>query len=194
MTTPYPEHPLQPEVPEQQHQPEVSEQQHQAPPSDQPYAPPPQAASEQPQQPPQPQQAPQGYHPGPAGAASYGQQVLDPAQQRQWGMFSHLIGVGAMVFSAGLLGFVGTLAVYLLYRDRGDFVRRHTANSVNVQITMGVLTIVGIIFCVTVIGLIIGIPLIIAAWGWAFVVHIIGAIKANNGEIWDPPFTPRFVK
>lgn len=145
------------------------------------------------QLPPVPHQEPApgpGYPPPVQG---YGPQALEPAQQRQWGMLSHLIGVAAMIFSAGILGFVSTLAVYLLYRERGDFVRRHAANSVNVQITMGVLTIVGIIFCVTVIGLVVGIPLIIAAWGWAFVVHILGAIKANNGELWDPPFTPRFV-
>ncbi|MFW5469923.1 DUF4870 domain-containing protein [Knoellia sp. CPCC 206435] len=170
MTTPHPENPqghIPPQPPEGQL----------PPPSAQlPY---PQTASGQ------------GY---PAPTQGYGPQVLDPAQQRQWGMFSHLIGVAAMVFSAGLLGFVSTLAVFLLYRERGDFVRRHAANSVNVQITMGVLTIVGIIFCLTVIGLVVGIPLIIAAWGWAFVVHILGAIKANNGEIWDPPLTPRFVK
>ena len=176
MTTPYPESP--------------DHAQGQTPP------PPPQApqqpqVAQQPESPPlsEPHPAPQlGYPVGPE------QTVLDPAQQRQWGMFAHLIGVAAMVFSAGLLGFVGTLAVYLLYRDRGDYVRRHAANSVNVQIMMGVLVIVGIIFCVTVIGLIVGIPLLIAAYGWAFVVHVIGAIKANNGELWDPPFTPRFVR
>ena len=28
----------------------------------------------------------------------------------------------------------------------------------------------------------------------AFVLHLIGAIKANNGEWWNPPMTPRFVR
>ena len=42
-----------------------------------------------------------------------------------------------MVSQRGLLGFVGSLVVYLLYKERGDFVRRHAANSLNIQITMG---------------------------------------------------------
>ena len=28
----------------------------------------------------------------------------------------------------------------------------------------------------------------------AFVLHLIGALKANRGEWWDPPLTPRFVR
>ena len=28
---------------------------------------------------------------------------------------------------------------------------------------------------------------------FAFVLHVIGAVKANNGEWWNPPLTPRFV-
>ena len=131
--------------------------------------------------------------PGQATTA-YGQQVLDPAQQRQWGMLSHLIGLAAMVFSAGIAGFVGSLIVYLLYKERGDFVRRHAANSLNVQITMAIATVVGIILCLTIIGLVVGIPLLIAAWIWAFVVHIVGAMKANNGELSDPPMASSFVK
>ena len=27
----------------------------------------------------------------------------------------------------------------------------------------------------------------------ATVIHVIGAMKANNGEMWQPPMTPRFV-
>ena len=29
---------------------------------------------------------------------------------------------------------------------------------------------------------------------FAFVMHLLGAIKANNGEWWDPPMTPKFVR
>lgn len=147
------------------------------------------------QQPPQ-----QGYQP-PAGGPTYpgqptasGQQVLDPAQQRQWGMLSHLIGLAAMIFSAGIAGFVGSLIVYLLFRERGDFVRRHSANSLNVQIVAGVGNLVSWFLIFTVIGAIVGIPLLIAVNVWAFVVHILGAIKANKGELWDPPLAYPFVK
>lgn len=189
-TTPQPEAPQGPES----QQPEVEQPQ----PSygEQPPPPPPQQPQFQ-QQPAYQQQAYQQPAPGqayPGQPVAQAQQVLDPQQQRQWGMLSHLIGLGGMILSAGILGFVGSLVVYLLYRERGDFVRRHAANSVNVQIMMGILTIVGIILCLTIVGLIIGIPLLIAAWIWAFVVHIVGAMKANNGELYDPPLAYAFVK
>ncbi|KGN39066.1 DUF4870 domain-containing protein [Knoellia subterranea] len=130
----------------------------------------------------------------PGQTTAYGQQVLDPAQQRQWGMLSHLIGLGAMIFSAGVAGFVGSLVVYLLFKERGDFVRQHSANSLNVQIMAGIGNLVSWFLIITVIGAIIGIPLLIAVNVWAFVVHIIGAMKANKGELWDPPLAYQFVK
>ncbi len=191
-TTPQPEIPQGPESQQPQvEQPQPSHGEQPQPP--QPvYPQAPQGAYQQPQEPAYQQPAPGQAYPGQPVAAA--QQVLDPAQQRQWGMLSHVIGAGAMIFSAGFLGFVGSLVVYLLYRERGDFVRRHAANSVNVQITMGILTVVGIVLCLTIVGLIVGIPLLIAAWIWALVVHIIGAMKANNGELYDPPLAYAFVK
>ena len=178
MTTPYPEHP---------HQPEVPEQQHQAPPSDQPYAPPP---PQPPYEQPQLQQGQQGYHPGLAGATGYGQQVLDPAQQRQWGMFAHLVPLIAMVLSAGLLGFVGSLVIYVMYKERGDFVRQHAANSLNIQIITGIFLLISFPLML----LLVGFVTYFIALAFAFVLHIIGALRANEGQQWTPPFTPRFVK
>ena len=36
--------------------------------------------------------------------------------------------------------------------------------------------------------------LLAAAFVIAGVLHVIGAVKAYNGEWWNPPFTPQFVK
>lgn len=181
-TTPQPEFPQgqNPQVPQEPFTPEAS----------------PAQASQTP--PPPHYQAPaqgQAYPGQPSQPAAFAQQqVLDPAQQRQWGMLSHLIGLAGMIFSAGVAGFVGSLVVYLLFRERGDFVRQHSANSLNVQIMAGIGSLVSWLLIVTLIGAIIGIPLLIAVNVWAFVVHIIGAAKANKGELWDPPFTYNFVR
>lgn len=116
--------------------------------------------------------------------------ALSPAEERQWGMLAHLITLVAWVLSSGFLGFVGALVVYLLYKDRSAFVRRHAANALNVQIIVG-------------IGLLISLPLMFVLIGFltaavvgvfGLVVHILGAVKANAGESWDPPLTPRFVR
>ena len=42
--------------------------------------------------------------------------------------------------------------------------------------------------------MLIGIPMIIVGGLYVLIVHIIGAVKANNGEWWNPPMTPQFVK
>ena len=62
------------------------------------------------------------------------QPPISPSEERTWGMLSHVVPLAAMVLSAGTLGFVGSLVIYLLYKDRGPFVRRQAANSLNIQI------------------------------------------------------------
>jgi uncharacterized Tic20 family protein len=173
------------------------------PPAEAPAAPPaqeqPQYAQEQyAQQPPpayaQPQLPPPAYAGATPGTAVAPPNQMSPADERTWGTIAHGGTLAATILSGGTLGFVCALVIYLIYKDRGPFVHRHAANALNVQITAGIAVIVGIIFCITIIGLIIGIPLIIAAGIYAIVVHLIGAIKANNGEWWDPPMTLNIVK
>ncbi|KGN42128.1 DUF4870 domain-containing protein [Knoellia aerolata] len=166
MTTPYPEHQQGQNPPPAAPQPEPPQQPHVA---QQPYAPP------------TPQQ--QGY------PAPYQQAVLDPAQQRQWGMFAHLVPLIAMVLSAGLLGFVGSLVIYVMYKERGDFVRQHAANSLNIQIITGIFLLISFPLMLVLVGFV----TYFIALAFAFVLHIIGALRANEGQLWTPPFTPRFV-
>jgi uncharacterized Tic20 family protein len=115
---------------------------------------------------------------------------LDPAQERQWGMIAHIAPLVAMVFSAGTLGFVGSVVIYIMYKDKVPFVRAHAANSVNVQIMTGIVLLVSLPLMLLLVGFI-TFPLAILV---AFVLHIIGASKANSGQWWQPPLTPRFVK
>ncbi|WP_199286659.1 DUF4870 domain-containing protein [Nocardioides houyundeii] len=109
--------------------------------------------------------------------------------ERTFGMLAHLVPLVAMVASAGLLGFVGSLVIYLVYRDRGDFVRTHAANSLNVQIMTGIILLISFPLMLVLIGFV-TYPLALLV---AFVLHVIGALKANKGEWWSPPLTPRFV-
>lgn len=116
--------------------------------------------------------------------------VLTPEQQRSYGMLAHLAPAIALPLSAGTLGFVASLVVYLMYRDRGGFVRQHAANSLNVQI----MTLIGLVISGLLMFVLIGFvtyPLICLV---ATVVHVIGAVKASNGELWTPPGTYRFVQ
>jgi uncharacterized Tic20 family protein len=142
-----------------------------------------------------PQAAPQqqaGYQTQPA--------TMSPEDERTWGAISHAGAVVAMICSAGFLGFLASIAVYVIQKDRGPFVRAHAANSINVQISMFiwlvVATIVYVILGIVTLGIgfvvflpVFAVPLVVAG-----VLHVIGAMKAYNGEWWNPPFTPRFVK
>lgn len=118
------------------------------------------------------------------------QQVLSPQDQRNYGMLAHLAPAIAIPLSAGTLGFVASLVVYLMYKDRGDFVRAHAVNSLNVQIVTAIGLILSTLLMVILIGFI-TYPLICVV---AVVIHVIGASKARNGELWSPPLTPAFVR
>ena len=134
------------------------------------------------------QQQAQGQPYGPPG--SYSRPQISPSEERNMGALSHGIALVAMIVSAGTLGFVASLVLYLVYKDKGPFVRAHSANSLNVQIITAIVLLVSIPLMFVLVGfLTFGLALV-----FAFVVHLLGAIKAYNGEWWDPPLTPRFVR
>ncbi|MDR6861694.1 DUF4870 domain-containing protein [Phycicoccus sp. 3266] len=123
------------------------------------------------------------YQPQPA-------QPMSQQEERTWATLTHVISGVAMVVSAGTLGFVASLIIYLVYRDRGPFVRAHAANAVNVQLTALIGLIVSGVLMVVLVGFVLY-PIVVVA---AVVLHAIAAMRANAGEWYDPPFTIRFVK
>jgi uncharacterized Tic20 family protein len=84
---------------------------------------------------------------------------------------------------------VASLILYLIYKDKGPFVRENAANSLNIQITTGIVLLVSIPLMLVLVGFLTwGIALVVA-----FVLHLVGALKANRGEWWRPPATLRLV-
>ncbi len=142
----------------------------------------------------------QAYAQQPQAAHQGRPSTMSAEDERTWGAISHAGAVVAMICSAGFLGFLASIAVYVIHKDRGPFVRAHAANSINVQITMfiwllvlGILTI-PIALLTLGLGLVVMLPALAAAFVVAGVLHVIGAVKAYNGEWWNPPLTPRFVR
>ncbi|MBP6995433.1 MAG: DUF4870 domain-containing protein [Phycicoccus sp.] len=138
-----------------------------------------------------PQQAAPGYGTAPTGP-TYGAPAapLTPENERQIGALSHGVAAAATAFSGGTLGFVAALVVYLIYKDRGPFVRAQAANALNVQIMTGIGLIISAVLMIVLIGFI-TYPIVVV---FGVVLHILGAVKAWNGEWWTPPLTPQFVK
>jgi uncharacterized protein len=114
---------------------------------------------------------------------------MSPSEERTMGMLAHAIPLVAMVVSAGALGFVASLILYLIYKDRGPFARENAANSLNIQITTGIVLLVSIPLMFVLVGfLTFAVALVVA-----FVLHLLGALKANRGEWWRPPMTLHLV-
>jgi len=127
------------------------------------------------------------YAPQPATATP-----LTPQEERSWSIGVHVVTGIAMVLSAGTLGFVAALVVYLMYKDRGPFVRHHSANALNIQLTALVWGVAIFVFGILTIGvgwiLFAVIPFVAGA------LHLLGALAASRGEWTTPPLTIRFVR
>ncbi|MEI2702342.1 MAG: DUF4870 domain-containing protein [Baekduia sp.] len=154
-----------------------------------------------------PPQTPPGWYPDPSGSpqqrywdgaswtdalAPSGPVPATGANSTGWAVLAHLSALIALV--VGFV-FIGPLVVYLLKRD-DPFVRRHAAEALNFNLSVTIYGIVGgfilVLLIIFVVGLLL-IPLAIAAGVAWFVLVILAAIKANNGEEYRYPLTIRFV-
>lgn len=115
------------------------------------------------------------------------------SEERSMALVAHLSTLVAMVISAGWLSFVGPLIVWLMYRNRSAFVRRSAAGAFNFNVGMWLLALIGWICIFTVIGALIGVPILIFAMIAQIVCHIIGAVRANKGELYSYPFQLRIL-
>lgn len=106
---------------------------------------------------------------------------MNPSDEKLWAV---LINLGGIFFS-----FLPALIGYLALKDRGPFVRAHTATALNFQLTLLIAYAVGGILLVVLIG----IPILIAAGILAIVFPIIAAVKAGNGQWYTYPLSIPFV-
>ncbi|MGR2753517.1 DUF4870 domain-containing protein [Agromyces arachidis] len=110
---------------------------------------------------------------------------MSPPDQRLWATLIH-IGGAIFAFWPSLIG-------YLVLKDRGAFVRNHSATALNFQLTMLIAEVVGWILSVTVILAVIGVPLLVAVYIVRIVFSIIAAVTANKGEPYTYPLAIKFV-
>ncbi|WEO79081.1 DUF4870 domain-containing protein [Cryobacterium sp. SO2] len=106
---------------------------------------------------------------------------LSPADEKLW---ATLIHIGGIIF-----GFLPALIGYIVLKDRGPFIRAHTATALNFQITLAIAYLVGSILTVILVGFLI----LAAAWILSIVFSIMAAIAANKGEWYTYPLTIKFV-
>ena len=106
---------------------------------------------------------------------------MSPSDEKLWATLVH---IGGIFFS-----FIPALIGYLILKDKGPFVREHTATALNFQITMAIAYVVGYIL----IFLVIGFFILIAVWVVTIIFSIIAAVKANQGQPYTYPLAIKFV-
>lgn len=108
-------------------------------------------------------------------------QPMSPSDEKLWATLIHIGGI--------LFGFLPALIGYILLRDRGPFIRAHSATALNFQLTMLLAYVVGVVTSVIIIGLFV----LLAVWVAVIVFGIVAALAANRGQDYTYPLSIRFV-
>ena len=108
-------------------------------------------------------------------------------------MSSHADGdttLAALAHASALIAsFLGPILFLVLADDDDELVRENAKNAINFQIVIFVLAMVSVVLSLVLIGF-----LMLFVVGIVNVVFVlIATVKANNGEIYEYPFTPSIV-
>ncbi|GAB77893.1 hypothetical protein SAMN05421595_0404 [Austwickia chelonae] len=125
---------------------------------------------------------PQDYVPPRPGAP---RQVT--AQDRTTATLTHLTPLLAMLFTVGWLSFAGPLIMWAVHKDNNDFVRRSAAAAFNFNLSMWLLGVIGWVCVLTLLLIPVGVPLLLFAFFVQIILHIVAAVRANQGEIYRYP-------
>jgi hypothetical protein len=124
------------------------------------------------------------YHPQPYP------QAVPPASSRLAAVLAHLSAPIAALLSAGSLSLLGPLVVWLVKKD-DPYARRAAAGAFNFNLSFWLLYLLSWLLIITVVGAIIGVPLIVLLFVVSAWCHIKGAIRASNDQPYDYPFQIR---
>ena len=140
--------------------------------------------------PPPPSEPPPPAYGPPAGADGYGApggRTMSPSDERLWGLLAHLSWIAGSIVAIAPLG---PLVVFLVFKDRSPFLRRHALEALNFWITVYIGLAISLVLMAILIGFV-TFPIIGIA---ALVLSIIAGLAANKGEEYRYPFTLRLVK
>jgi uncharacterized Tic20 family protein len=109
---------------------------------------------------------------------------------RMAAILAHLSAPIAALLSAGSLSLLGPLLVWLLMKH-DPYARRAAAGAFNFNLSFWLLYLISWLLIFTVIGAIVGIPLIIILFVVSAWCHIKGAIRAADDRPYNYPFQIR---
>lgn len=107
---------------------------------------------------------------------------------RNLAVLSHL---SALIALAGVPGFVGPLAVWLLQRDRDPWVGAHARDALNFQLSLLIYAVGSLALAVVTLGLglLVAVPVIVVAIVASVVAPILAALRAADDERYSYPLT-----
>jgi uncharacterized Tic20 family protein len=109
---------------------------------------------------------------------------------------THIGTVAAALFSGGFLDVIVPAVAYVAFKDKSEMLRSHIKEQLNFQLTMLLVTVIGVIFSVVTFGLgaVLAVPVILFFFVVDIVCSIRAAMAASRGEAYRFPFTIDFVK
>jgi uncharacterized protein len=107
-------------------------------------------------------------------------------------VLAHLSAPIAALLSAGSLSLLGPLIVWLVKKD-DPYARRAAAGAFNFNVSFWLLYLISWLLIFTVIGALIGIPLLVVVFVVSLWCHIKGAVRAANDQPYDYPFQIRIL-
>jgi uncharacterized Tic20 family protein len=118
---------------------------------------------------------------------------LSGSEERTWAMVAH---IGVLIAAWLAMGFLCPLIIWLVFRDRSEFVRRHTVESLNFQISLLIYSALAavLIFITFGLGVLIVVPLVVIGAIAALVVIILATVAASGGNDYRYPLTIRFIR
>jgi uncharacterized Tic20 family protein len=116
------------------------------------------------------------------------------ADEKLWGMLAHLLTLLGYVVVVG--AYIAPLVIYLVYKDRSQFVAFHALQALFFHLLALAVTIALMLFSVVTLGcgILLAVPLWIALAIAVLVYTIIAAIQANNGVWYELPIVGRWAR
>ena len=113
---------------------------------------------------------------------------LQTADEKQMGMFLHLSQLASLVVPVA--GIILPIVIWQTQKDKMPALDRHGKMVANWMISSLIYAVASVILMFVLIGFL----TILAVVVMGIVFPIVGAVKANNGELWEYPMTIKFLK
>jgi len=123
--------------------------------------------------------------PPPAGYNGYAAQPpLSPQDEKLWSTLTHVLGI--------FFGWISALIIFLVFKDRGPFIKQHSTAELNFQITVVLAYVAATVLAVVTFGILS--ILFFPIWVVQIVFGILAAVKSNQGQPYEYPLAIKFIK